>query len=86
MLPAQTIYGGKPACLPSVDFPKGWHITFTPNHWANEDTIVAYIFYHNYVTSTRKNLQISDTFPVLVLLDYFKAQLTERVLIFIIFL
>ena len=31
MLPAQTIYGGKPACLPSVDFPKGWHITFTPN-------------------------------------------------------
>ena len=33
-----------------------------------------------YVTSTRKNLQLSDTFPALVLFDHFKAQLTERVL------
>ena len=32
-LPAQLIYGGKtPACLPKVDFPIGWAITFTPNH------------------------------------------------------
>ena len=44
MLPAQMIYGGKtPACLPSVDFPEGWHITFTLNRWANEDTMVAYM-------------------------------------------
>ena len=48
MLPAQIIYGGKtPSCLSSVDFPKGWHITFTPNHWANEETMVAYV-YHFY--------------------------------------
>ena len=83
MLPAQIIYGGKtPACLPSVEFPKGWHITFTPNHWANEDTMVAYLYniLLPYVTSTRKNLQLSDTFPALVLFDHFKAQLTERVL------
>ena len=83
MLPAQIIYGGKtPACLPSVEFPKGWHITFTPNHWANEDTMVAYIYniLLPYVTSTHKNLQLSDTFPALVLFDHFKAQLTERVL------
>ena len=83
MLPAQMIYGGKtPACLPKVDFPKGWHITFTPNHWANEDTMVAYLYniLLPYVTATRQNLQLADTFPALVLFDHFKGQLTERVL------
>ena len=44
--------------------------------------MVAYIYniILPYVTSTRKNLQLSDTFPALVLFDHFKAQLTERVL------
>ena len=69
MLPAQIIYGGKtPACSPTVEFPKGWHVTFTPNHWANEDTMFTYIYniLLHYVTSTRKNFQLSDTFPALV--------------------
>ena len=81
MLPTQMIYGSKtPACLPSIGFPKGWQITFTPNHWANEDTMV-YIcnILLPYVTNTHKNLQLSDAFPALVLFDHFKAQLTERV-------
>ena len=60
MLPAQMIYGGKtPACVPSLDFPSRWHITFTQNHWANEDTMLAYI--HNillpYITSTCQKLK-----------------------------
>ena len=76
MLSAQVVYSGKtPAHLPNVTFPTGWHITYTPNHWANEDTMVAYI--HNillpYVVSTCKKLQLSDTFPTLVLFDHFKA-------------
>ena len=63
MLPAQMIYGGKtPACSPSIEFPSGWHITFTPNHWANEDTMLAYI--HNillpYITSTRQKLKFHN--------------------------
>ena len=38
-LPAQLIYAGKtPACLPKVQFLSDWHVTFTPNHWSNEDT------------------------------------------------
>ena len=44
--------------------------------------MVAYI-YNNllpYITSTCMNLQLSDTFPALMLFDHFKAQLTERVL------
>ena len=42
-LPAQLIYAGKtPACLPKVQFPSDWHVTFTPKHWSNEDTMLAY--------------------------------------------
>ena len=36
-LPPQLIYQGNTSkCLPSVDFPSDWHITFTENHWLNE--------------------------------------------------
>lgn len=43
-LPPQVIYAGKtPRCLPSVEFPKDWDITYTPNHWANEATTECYI-------------------------------------------
>ena len=43
-LSPQLIYKGKTnACLPKVDFPKGWDIAFTHNHWANEDTVLRYI-------------------------------------------
>ena len=40
LLPAQIIYEGKtPACIPKITFPSDWHVTYTTNHWANEDTI-----------------------------------------------
>ena len=33
-LPPQLVYTGKiPKCLPKVDFPKHWDITYTKNHW-----------------------------------------------------
>ena len=81
-LPAQLIYGRKtPVCLPKIDFPAGWSITFTPNHWANEDTVLSYI--HNilllYVTDERKNLQLSPSHAALVI-DYFKGQFTDKIL------
>ena len=38
LLPFQFIYQGKTkACLPQYKFPHGWHVTFTPNHWSNEE-------------------------------------------------
>jgi len=38
-LPTQVIYAGKtPACLPKDKLPDGWNVTFTPNHWSNEET------------------------------------------------
>jgi len=40
LLPAQVIY---PACIPKVTFPSDWHVTYTPYHWINEDTVLGYI-------------------------------------------
>ena len=49
-LPAQMIYGGKtPACLPSLDSPWVAYYVLSPNHWANEDTMLSYI--HNILYS-----------------------------------
>jgi len=44
-LPIQLIYQGTtPKCLPkNVNFPSDWHLAYTANHWANEDTTVAYM-------------------------------------------
>ena len=44
VLPPQLVYQGKtPRCLPQVEFPKQWHITYTENHWCNEITMKEYI-------------------------------------------
>ena len=43
-LPPQLIYQGKTTrCLPYYEFPSDWHITFSVNHWSNEDTMKEYI-------------------------------------------
>lgn len=44
MLPPQLIYAGVTAqCHPSVQFPHGWNITHSKNHWSNETTMLEYI-------------------------------------------
>jgi len=43
-LPVQMVYQRKTTkCHPAMKFPEGWHITHTPSHWCNEDTMVDYI-------------------------------------------
>ena len=43
-LPVQLVYQGKTTrSLPTVDFPKQWHLTFTMNHWSNESTMIDYV-------------------------------------------
>ena len=81
-LPAQVIYGGKtPAYIPKVDFPSSWHITYTANHWANEDTVLGYI--HSvlvpYIVDTHTELKLPQSSPALAIFDHFSGQLTERV-------
>ena len=43
-LPVQLVYQGKTThCLPQVEFPIGWDITYSKNHWNNENTMKHYI-------------------------------------------
>ena len=44
VLPPQVVYAGlTDKCHPCFNFPPGWHITHTPNHWSNEETTLQYI-------------------------------------------
>lgn len=82
-LPAQRIYQGKTtACLPRHKFPSDWHVTYTPNHWSNEDTMMEYIksIILPYVERKRKELELSPDQPALAIFDVFKGQQTESVL------
>ena len=77
-LPIQVIYKGKTKrCLPSVDFPEDWLISFTENHWANETTTKDYIYkiLLPYVEQKREELKLPGDHPALVVFDHFKGHL-----------
>ena len=82
-LPPQLIYSGKTEkSLPKdVKFPSDWHLTTTPTHWSNEETMMMYIdkVIAPYVNSKRKELKLPCDFPALVLFDHFSGQVTEVV-------
>ena len=83
VLPPQLVYQGKtPRCLPQVEFPKQWHITYTENHWCNEITMKQYIskIILPYVTQKRRDLKLSIDYPALVIFDTFKGQCTKELL------
>ena len=78
-LPIQLVYQGKTTkCLPSVAFPESWHITSTPNHWCNEETMKSYvdIILIPYVQGKKQALGLPATHPVLVIFDVFSGQVT----------
>jgi len=63
-LPPQLIYEGKTkACLPKVDFPPGWDITCTANHWANEESMKRYIrkIIVPYVEKTQQDMKLPSS-------------------------
>ena len=82
-LPIQLIFQGTTQkCLPnSVNFPDGWHLTYTNNHWSNESTMIDYIkcIILPYVKETRETLCLASSHPALVLFDCFKGQCQESV-------
>ena len=44
LLPSQLIYAGKKTrCHPVIDFPAGWDIWHSDNHWSTEVTMLRYI-------------------------------------------
>ncbi len=77
-LPPQLIYSGK-TCryLPTVSFPKAWHVTFTENHWANAQSIM---LTKSFLKETGDKLSLSPTHSALVIFDRFKGQCTPTVL------
>lgn len=80
ILPVQVIYAGKtPACLPKITPPKGWNMVFTPNHWANEETMLVYLqtILLPYIQQKRSELGLVNNHPALVIFNQFKAQTTE---------
>ena len=83
-LPMQLIYQGTTSKrLPkNVQFPSDWHVTYTENHWANENTTIDYItnIIIPYVKKEREVLGPKDDHCVLALFDVFKGQCTAPVL------
>ena len=64
--------------MPEVKLPKDWLLSFTPNHWSNEDKTEDYI-HSILLEKKRAELGLSETFPAVVLFDAFKGQTTERI-------
>jgi len=81
-LPPQIIYQGKTKrCLPTVDFPSDWDITFTENHWSNETVMVDYLekILFPYIEKKRMELKLNADHPALVIFDRFRGQCTQRI-------
>ena len=76
----QLIYQGKsPRSLPLIHFPNDWHVTFSPNHWSNEETMKCYIqkIIIPYIVKKREELKLAAIHPALVVFDNFNGQCTE---------
>ena len=81
-LPVQLIYAGKTTrCHPRYQFPSDWHITHSPNHWSNEETMLSYIdqIIAPFVSRVRNDLNLGEEQPALAIFDNFKGQMTEQV-------
>ena len=82
-LPVHLIYqGSTKACLPRVKFPTYWHVTSSPNHWANEITTKDCIenILNPYLIHKRAKLNLASNQHALCIFDNFKGQLTDEVL------
>ena len=85
-LPPQLVYQGKTnRCLPQYKFPAGWDITFTENHWSNEETTHRYIIniLLPYLDQIKKELKLDADHRALLIFDNFKGQCTENTLTFL---
>ena len=82
-LPVQLLYQGTTdKCLPKITFPSDWHITYSANHWSNQDTMVDYVrkIIIPYVRMMRQQHKLNDEHPALVLFDTFRGQCLQSVL------
>ena len=78
----QLIYAGKSSrCLPAFELPLDWLISYTPNHWSNEATMISYIeeIIVPFVQKKREDLRVGENQSALAIFDHFKGQLTNKV-------
>ena len=83
LLPMQVIYKGRTKrCQPKFSFPLDWHITQSPKHWSNEETMLQYINHIiiPFVEKVRDRDGLDEKQAALVILDNFKGQITNAVL------
>ena len=82
-LPMQLIYQGKTNhCHPiGTEFPKGFNITHTKNHWSNEDKVIEHLesIIFPFAKSNRAELDLEKEQKCMLIFDVFKAQCTQRV-------
>ena len=82
LLPPQVIYAGTTErCHPTFNFPPGWHITHTKNHWSNESTTLELIekVLVPYFSTQRTQHGLPEDHHGLVILDVFAAHRTAPV-------
>ena len=82
-LPPQLIYQGKTSkCLPKIEFPNNWHVTWSENHWSNQQTMEDYVLkiLLPYIDGKRSTLKLTSDHPALVIFDRFRGQCTDKIL------
>ena len=80
LLPLQLIYQGKTAaCLPRFVFPPEWNVTFTPNHWSNEQKTKEYIKIILSYVAEKCKAHGRPNQTALAIFDEFKGQVTDDV-------
>ena len=82
-LPLQLVYEGKTTrCLPTYSFPSTWNITYSANHWSNEETMKEYMemVIFPYIRKIKEDLKLPDEQGALLIFDNFKAQCTSTIL------
>ena len=82
-LPIQLIYEGKTKrCLPKFDFPTGFNVTFSSNHWSNTEKSMELFedIIFPYLDKVKVNLNYPKEQLSLIIMDTFKGQDNEAVL------
>ena len=83
LLGPQFIYAGTTSqCHPDMDFPDGYVISHSKNHWSNEDTCAEMIDIglDPYCRKTRERLGLSEEQMAMLCWDVFKSHLTKKIL------
>ena len=83
-LPMQLIYEGKtPRCLPKdVEFPKEFDVTFTPNHWSNEEKskqLLDNVIFPYLKKKKKHDLGLPGNQKSLLIYDVFTGQTNENI-------